>query len=118
MRENGFNPLTAPAGLGVLLERSHDAPVLLFLHDDFCPISGHAYAEMQEMLRLPEAGEKALALVDVRRDRAVSRAIAAQTGVRHESPQAIVLRHGRAVWDASHFDITAEAVAGAVADHA
>jgi bacillithiol system protein YtxJ len=53
--------------------------------------------------------------VDVRRDRAVSRAIEAQTGVRHESPQAIVLRHGKAVWDASHFAITAEAVTGAIA---
>jgi bacillithiol system protein YtxJ len=115
MRETGFVPLTEAEGLGALLARSHDAPVLLFLHDDFCPISGRAYEEMREVLRLPDAGATPTMLVDVRRDRAVSRAIEAQTGVRHESPQAIVLRHGKAVWDASHFAITAEAVTGAIA---
>jgi bacillithiol system protein YtxJ len=53
--------------------------------------------------------------VNVSRDRAVSRAIEARTGVRHESPQALVLRGGQAVWDASHFAITAEAVQGVLA---
>jgi hypothetical protein len=34
--------------------------------------------------------------------------------VRHESPQVIVLRAGRAAWSASHFRITADAVRGAL----
>lgn len=114
MRENGFTPLTESEGLGALLARSHDAPVLLFLHDDFCPISGRAYEEMREVLRLPDAGATPTMLVDVRRDRAVSRAIEAQTGVRHESPGAtraatrqgglgcLALRHYRRGRDRCH----------------
>ena len=51
-----------------------------------------------------------VALVDVARDREVTWAIAARTGVRHESPQVIVLRGGRVVWTASHFAITTAAV--------
>jgi hypothetical protein len=34
--------------------------------------------------------------------------------VMHESPQVIVLRNGQVVWNASHFRITADAVAEAV----
>jgi bacillithiol system protein YtxJ len=33
---------------------------------------------------------------------------------RHESPQVIVLRQGRAIWSASHDAITAQAVATAL----
>jgi bacillithiol system protein YtxJ len=48
--------------------------------------------------------------VDVRAERPLSQQIAARTGVRHESPQVIILRHGAAVWSASHDEITAGAI--------
>jgi bacillithiol system protein YtxJ len=51
-----------------------------------------------------------VSLVVVQRARDVSSEIASRTGVRHESPQAIVLRNGEAVWSASHYDITSDAV--------
>jgi bacillithiol system protein YtxJ len=47
-------------------------------------------------------------VVQERRD--LSREVAARTGVPHESPQALVLRNGEAVWSASHFEVTADAV--------
>ena len=49
----------------------------------------------------------------VREDRALSLAVAERTGVRHESPQAILLDGGRPIWHASHRDVTAAAVAEA-----
>jgi bacillithiol system protein YtxJ len=81
-------------------------PVLLFLHDPRCPTSRAAYGEVARL-----GGE--VALVDVRRSGAVAAAIAARTGVRHESPQLILLRDGRAAWAASHRAITAGAAARA-----
>ncbi len=54
-------------------------------------------------------------LVDVLAQRPLSQAIAARLGIRHESPQAIVLRQGKAVWDASHFAITAKEVSTTLA---
>ena len=110
-----FTQLTEAKALEGLLARSNDGPVVLFLHDDFCPISGAAHAEMRE---LSDASKRATLLVDVHRDRAISRAIESQTGVRHESPQVIILRNGQAVWDASHFAITARAVTQALAANA
>ena len=37
-----------------------------------------------------------------------------KTGIRHESPQVIVLDKGNVVWNASHWKVTAQAVAKAV----
>ena len=104
--EENFVPVQDRAALDELLARSHRAPVVLFKHSLTCPISARAYREMERY-----GGE--VALVVVQRAPAVSREVAARTGVRHESPQAIVLRDGRAAWSASHFDITAAGVAAA-----
>ncbi len=76
---------------------------ILFLHDPNCPTSLRAYAEPAKI-----GGE--IALIDVRHTRAVSGQIEARTGVRHESPQVIVLEDGRVVWLASHRAITTAAV--------
>ena len=58
-----------------------------------------------------------ISLVIVQRASELSRRVAEQTGIQHESPQAIVLRNGGVVWSASHFDITTEAVEQAVREH-
>ena len=42
---------------------------------------------------------------------AVSDTATARFGIRHETPQAILLRDGRPVWNASHFRITAAELA-------
>ena len=99
-----FVPVANVAALGPLLARSHGGPVVLFLHDMGCPISRAAYRRMARL-----GGE--IPLVDVRRAHALSHAIEQRTGVRHESPQVIVLRQGQAVWSASHDAITTQAVA-------
>jgi len=54
------------------------------------------------------------AMVTVQTHRAVSNAIAQKLGVRHETPQALLVRNGRVVWSASHFRVTAAAVDDAV----
>ena len=102
-----FVPVDDGADLDPLFERSHHEPVVVFKHDPYCSISVIAYREMTRL------GHEA-AIVDVAHDRKVSREIAERTGVHHESPQVIVLRHGRVAWSASHFDISAQAVSYAL----
>ncbi len=51
------------------------------------------------------AGE--IILIDVQRFPRLGWEVATRTGVRHESPQVIVLRDGVAVWAADHRDIAA-----------
>jgi monothiol bacilliredoxin len=54
------------------------------------------------------------AMVTVQTHRALSNAIAQKLGVRHETPQALLVKNGRVVWSASHFRVTAAAVDDAI----
>ena len=86
--------------------------VLLFKHSPLCPVSSTARAEY-ELFRLDHPDAPTL-FVDVVSSRAVARGIAEQCGVAHESPQAILVRGGKVLWNASHFDITTKALSEAV----
>ena len=108
--ETNFNPVTDDAALEELFARSQTEPVLLFKHSNACPISARAYRQMEEV-RTP------VSIVVVQKSRDLSRAVEERTGVRHETPQALVIRNGRAVWNASHFDITADVVEQAVREN-
>lgn len=110
MMETQFTPINDKSTLDQLLARSHNAPVIVFKHSTTCPISASAYRQMSQV-------EGDVSLVVVQRARDVSNEIEARTGVRHESPQAIVLRNGEAVWNASHFNITSDAVEKAVREN-
>ena len=107
MAEN-FVAVADSQELEKLFARSHEGPVLVFKHSLTCPISSAAHAEMSRVGR-------EVALVVVQRAREVSREVETRTGIRHESPQTILLRDGRAVWTASHWGITADAVGEALA---
>ena len=89
-----------------LLAASADRPVLLFKHSYTCGISAEALDELLDHLSR-ETDVADYALVTVQTHREVSNAIAARLGVRHETPQAILVRDGRAVWTASHFRVNA-----------
>ena len=108
--QTSFRPVTNEPALDRLLSRSHEGPVLLFVHADRCGISWRAYEEVAQL-----GGE--IALANVRVHPHLSRLIESRTGVRHESPQVLLLRQGQAVWSASHWAITAPAVAQAVREH-
>ena len=108
--EARFHPLADAAQWEELLRRSNSAPVVLFKHDPFCGISSEAHHQMEQL-------DQDVALLDVARHDPLSRAIAKQVGVRHESPQVILLRYGKAAWSASHWAITADAVRNALARH-
>lgn len=96
-----FIEINSPDRLEDLFARSYEAPVLLFKHSVSCPISSEVYRTV--------AGIDAdVYLIVVQTARHVSNAVAEKTGVRHESPQAIILKDGRPAYAASHFDVAAE----------
>jgi bacillithiol system protein YtxJ len=105
-----FVQVTEIGELEALFARSFDAPVIIFKHSVTCPISSAAYEQMTRL-----GAEVALIVVQKARD--ISQEIAKRTGIRHESPQAIVLRNGASVWNASHFAITSEAVSRAISEN-
>jgi bacillithiol system protein YtxJ len=100
-----------------LLAGSASRPVLLFKHSFSCGTSAEALDQLIEHLEDQRRLGIDYAVVTVQTHRDVSNAISARLGVRHETPQALLIRDGRVVWSASHFRVTADAVARALDLH-
>ena len=81
---------------------------LLFKHSSYCPVSGLA---LGEVAALSDAHpDLPIYVIDVIAQRALSNRVAEELDVRHESPQALLLRDGALVWHASHFRVTRERI--------
>jgi len=100
-----FVPLASDPEFDRLLAVSHEAPIIVFKHSESCGASWMAEASLAQG-RLPAPVHR----VVVQRHRATSARIAELLGVRHESPQVIVLADGRAAWHTSHAGVTRERV--------
>jgi len=106
-------PVQRVEDLDRLLIESQTRPLLLFKHSHTCGISAEALDEL--LSHLDVHGEAArYAVITVQTHREVSNAAAARLGVRHETPQALVIKAGRVVWAASHFRVTATAMLNAL----
>jgi monothiol bacilliredoxin len=101
--------------LEAAITESLERPVLLFKHSRTCGISCEALDELHAHLERSGA-DATYKVITVQSHRQISDEAAARLGVRHETPQAILLRHGRPVWKASHFRITADELARALAN--
>jgi bacillithiol system protein YtxJ len=95
-----------------LVADSQDKPVFLFKHSTSCPISASRWRLFQSFA--DRESRAAYHRVLVIQDRPMSMHVAQETGIRHQSPQAILLYRGRAVWDASHYSITEEDMTAAL----
>lgn len=99
--------------LDELLAESSHRPLLLFKHSASCGTSYEALDELIDHLndeRLPAR----YAMITVQTHRELSTAVARRLGVRHETPQALLIRKGRVVWSASHFRVTGGALEAAI----
>jgi bacillithiol system protein YtxJ len=90
-----------------LIVASQAQPVLLFKHSYTCGISAEALDELISHLNA-DIVDVRYAIVTVQTHRDVSNAVSTKLGVRHETPQALLVRDGRVVWSASHFRVNAE----------
>lgn len=97
------------------MERSRHQPVWIFKHSLTCPISSRAFDEYRAFAD-DGAAEGSCALIEVQNARQLSNELARRTGVRHESPQALLLRHGEAAWHASHSQIRVDSLRRSAAD--
>lgn len=88
-------------------EISQTKPVVLFKHSTRCSISRMALKQFDAEFNYPE--EKIdWYLLDLLNHRDLSNEIASRYNVMHQSPQIIVIRNGKAVFNASHDSISTE----------
>lgn len=101
-----LTPLHDVLSLDAAIAESCERPVLLFKHSRYCGVSCEALDELQSHIDGAPV-EIAYKMITVQTHRPVSEAAAERLGLRHETPQAILVRNGKMVWNASHFRITA-----------
>lgn len=88
-------------------EISQSKPVVLFKHSTRCSISRMALKQFDTEFNYPE--EKIdWYLLDLLNHRDLSNEIANRYNIVHQSPQIVVIRNGKAVFNASHDSISAE----------
>jgi bacillithiol system protein YtxJ len=84
---------------------------VIFKHSTYCDLSAMAHSQVLAAIRRkPDLRVHWVEVVD---SRPVSQAIERHTGIRHESPQVLILKNGEVTWHASHRRITADAILAA-----
>ncbi|MGQ0722063.1 MAG: bacillithiol system redox-active protein YtxJ [Candidatus Eiseniibacteriota bacterium] len=94
------------------LDESAHQPVWVFKHSLICSVSVWVRKAWDEFVEGRSDGAL-YAVIEIQNAREVSDELARRTGVKHESPQVLLLKDGKAVWSASHWDISRESLEAA-----
>ena len=80
-----------------------------------CHKTQETFSQVQAQLEPRE--DMPLGIIRVVESRPASNRVAERTGITHESPQIILFKDGKAVFDRDNWDITGDAVAEALESH-
>jgi len=106
--------LTSEAQLEELKKDSSTQPILIFKHSTRCSISSSTLNRLERNWNAEEMKNVKAYYLDLISFRSVSNAIEQLLGVEHQSPQAILVKNGKASWNASHYDISYEEIKSAL----
>lgn len=101
-----YREITTEAEWEAALASSGDKPVLVLKHSTRCPVSSAALEEYEDYLRDAPSEGVDYVMVKVIEARPVSNKIAEDLGVKHESPQMILVKDRAKYWTASHWSVT------------
>ena len=107
-------PLTQPEQITELAQSSHQQPVIIFKHSTTCSISAAAKSKIERQWADSGLADVPLYYLDLLRFRPLSAQITEQFGVRHESPQLLLIQGGECRFDASHMGIRLNEVKSAL----
>jgi bacillithiol system protein YtxJ len=98
-----WRQLTDLGELNVMVSESAEKPVLLFKHSTRCAISRMVLKQFERDYNLDDAIIPYF--LDLLQHRDISNEIANRFEVQHQSPQVIVIKEGKTVYNASHESI-------------
>lgn len=93
-----FIEVTSGEQLDALFRESHEHPVALVKHSDTCGISANVMYDLKEI-------DADINVIVVQTHRDLSDDVAERINHRHQSPQAFVIKDGKAVYHATHYGI-------------
>lgn len=100
--------LTSEQELNEAIAASNETPVLLFKHSTRCSISSTALSRVER--NWDDTSKIKPYYLDLIAYRNVSNKIEELLGVYHQSPQAILVKDGNSIYDASHMSINAKTI--------
>ena len=101
-----WNMLTDLGQLDEIIDLSHEKRVLIFKHSTRCSISRFALKQFENEFKLEDV--VAPYFLDLLAHRMISNEIANRFDVAHQSPQILLIKNGKAIYNASHSDIDAQ----------
>jgi bacillithiol system protein YtxJ len=101
-----WNELTDLAQLNEIITISNEKPVAIFKHSTRCSVSRMALKQFENEFN--SSDKVTPYFLDLIAHRDISNEIATRFGVYHQSPQLILIKEGKAIYNVSHSDIDAE----------
>jgi bacillithiol system protein YtxJ len=103
-------PLQDLGQLNEIITVSNEKPVVIFKHSTRCSVSRMALKQFENEFDLVDKVDAYF--LDLLEHRAISNEIASRFGVYHQSPQLLLIKEGKCVYNVSHSDIDAEELKG------
>ena len=103
-----WNELTDLVQLDEIIAISNEKPVAIFKHSTKCSVSRMALKQFENEFNISD--KITPYFLDLIAHRDISNEIANRFGVTHQSPQLILIKNGKAIYNVSHSDIDAESL--------
>ncbi len=103
-------PLNHLGQLDEIVAFSTEKPALIFKHSTRCSVSRFALKQFENEFGNEDKVDAYF--LDLLEHRDISNAIATRFGVYHQSPQLLLIKDGKSVYDVSHSDIDAGELMG------
>lgn len=105
-----WHHLENPEQLNQLITESAEKNILIFKHSTRCNISRATLDRLERNWKDEEISNLKSYFLDLLAHRDISNAIAEQFHVEHESPQVLIIRNGKSIYDNSHYGIDFSAI--------
>ncbi|POY40681.1 bacillithiol system redox-active protein YtxJ [Flavobacterium alvei] len=105
-----WTPLTYMGQLDEIVAFSEQKPAVIFKHSTRCSISRFALKQFEKDFDLEDKVDAYF--LDLLEHRDISNEIASRFGVYHQSPQLLLIKEGKSVYDVSHEGINAGVLKG------
>jgi len=102
--------LTDLGQLNEIMTVSNEKPVAIFKHSTRCSVSRMALKQFENEFDLVDKVD--VYFLDLLEHRDISNEIASRFNVYHQSPQLLLIKEGKSVYDVSHSDIDAGELRG------
>lgn len=110
---SSWKTLETETELLAAIERSKEKTVVLFKHSVTCGISARAEYMLKDGWNFSE-DDFEFYYLDLLKFRNISNRIATDLSVQHQSPQIIIVKDGKAIYDMSHHRISAASLRSAL----